>query len=83
MIQLSLQIDEYIYRIHFRILLSFKRLNMFSNSFPNYLIASRFGRRKPLCTYLLLGSVMNITAGVLSEKAGQFLRSRFSRRRLN
>ena len=30
----------------------------------------RFGRRKPLCAYLILGSIMNIAAGVLSEKAG-------------
>ncbi|CAB4010695.1 organic cation transporter -like, partial [Paramuricea clavata] len=32
-------------------------------------VTERFGRRKPLCAYLLMGSIMNIAAGVLSEKA--------------
>ena len=32
-------------------------------------VAERFGRRTPLCTYLMMGSIMNIAAGVLSEKA--------------
>ncbi|XP_028407608.1 organic cation transporter protein-like isoform X1 [Dendronephthya gigantea] len=37
--------------------------------FLTVFITERFGRRKPLCTYLMIGAVMNITAGVLSEKA--------------
>ncbi|XP_028415937.1 organic cation transporter protein-like [Dendronephthya gigantea] len=37
--------------------------------FLTVFITERFGRRKPLCTYLMIGAIMNITAGVLSEKA--------------
>ena len=31
----------------------------------------RFGRRKPLSLYLMIGSVMGISAGVLSDRAGE------------
>lgn len=33
-------------------------------------LVTRFGRRKSLCVYLMVGAVTSIVAGVLSEKAG-------------
>jgi hypothetical protein len=49
-----------------------QQLLSFDQNFTN-VFSPRFGRRKPLCAYLMMGSIMSIAAGVLSEKAGSFV----------